>query len=246
MRAIGLLDDIDNVIQYQSAYLCDDASALPLIFDTGASIGVTPCADDFVAWEPMTQKHYLNELSNVTQVKGVGIARWIVRDDSGARHEIQQRAYYIPEAHMRLMSPQRFLSQHKSGQFTIYHDRAVFEFPNSRGRLTFRAGNTGSDIPYTFPVCRHQREHNRAQFADAIANCGIFGDDNTNVTPAQKELMSWHCRLGHFHFGWIQRLTRVREGEPTSVKGKAKPYLATRHYKTPSCEPPMCHACLLG
>jgi hypothetical protein len=64
---------------------------------------------------------------------------------------------------------------------------------------------------------------------------------NVNLTPGQRELKQLHDRLGHFHFPWIQRLMRVREGDRVQ-----EPILATKFKSTSSCVPPICASCQFG
>jgi hypothetical protein len=39
----------------------------------------------------------------------------------------------------------------------------------------------------------------------------ITEDNNRNLSPAQKELLLWHCRLGHLSFQHLQWLMRPQE-----------------------------------
>jgi hypothetical protein len=72
-------------------------------------------------------------------------------------------------------------------------------------------------------------------FDKTFALLNVLDEVNVNLTSGQKELMSWHFRLGHFHLAWIQKLFRVPEGESEGV-------LPTK-YKANSCVLPQCAAC---
>ena len=71
--------------------------------------------------------------------------------------------------------------------------------------------------------------------------CGlnVLADNNINLSDAQKELLRWHFKLGHFNLNWIQRLTRIREGEENAV-------LPTHLKSATSCPIPLCAACQLA
>jgi hypothetical protein len=86
---------LSDGLRFQSIFFTD-ANDYPVVFDTGATISVSPCAQDFISWESqgnLTTK--LHELMASTDVMGVGIIRWTVRDDKGHRHVIETRAYYV-------------------------------------------------------------------------------------------------------------------------------------------------------
>jgi hypothetical protein len=72
-------------LRFQSIFFTD-ADAYPVVFDTGATISVSPCAQDFISWESqgnLTTK--LHGLTASTDVMGVGIVRWTIRNDKGRR-----------------------------------------------------------------------------------------------------------------------------------------------------------------
>jgi hypothetical protein len=238
-------DDLwTDCIQMQSVYLADERNSIPLVFDTGATIGVTPFASDFESWETTSHHLRLHGITSETEVRGVGIAKWEIRDDKGMKHVLRHRAYYVPSAKIRLLSPQVFIRQPENkggkGMFAVSEDGAVFIFPHTKGkgRLTF-----------TFECCNRlptariitgwkQREHQRESGSAYLNINSVLDNQNVNLTDAQKEILRWHFRLGHFNLSWIQQLTRVREGEeailPTSVKGAS------------SCQLPLCAACQFG
>ena len=57
----------------------------PTVFDTGATIGLSPIAKDLVAWGPHKKWRGINisGISSSTEVKGSGIIEWLIRDDAG-------------------------------------------------------------------------------------------------------------------------------------------------------------------
>jgi hypothetical protein len=93
-------------MRFQSVFFMDD-DPLPVIFDTGATISVSPRESDFISWEEQGDvRTKLNGLSGCTDVLGIGIVSWTIRDDRGRRHTIRTRAYYVPSTRVRLLSPQ--------------------------------------------------------------------------------------------------------------------------------------------
>jgi hypothetical protein len=123
-----------------------------------------------------------------------------------------------------------------NGSFSITDHGCVFTFPYLASRITFTQLEEHR-LPLT-PILRTVPSH-ISQRDQAYLN--VLASDNVNLTHSQKELLQWHFRLGHFNLRWIQRLTRVREGDKT-----AEPILPTRHKSTSSCQLPICAACQFG
>ena len=74
------------------------------MFDTGASINVTPSKKDFVTYKPT--KASIDGISEATGVVGVGTVEWKLRDDKGKAHKVRCDANHVPSARVRLFSPQ--------------------------------------------------------------------------------------------------------------------------------------------
>jgi hypothetical protein len=92
-----------------SVFFSDD-DALPVVFDMGATISVSPREQDFISWERKgCLDTKLNGISASTEVFGVGIVHWTVRNDGGRWQVIETRAFYMPAARVRLLSPQHYL-----------------------------------------------------------------------------------------------------------------------------------------
>jgi hypothetical protein len=224
-------------IRFQSVFFLNDDD-LPVVFDTGASISVSPRGRDFISWEARgNMQTKLNGISGSADVLGIGIIHWTIRDDRGRCHTIQTRAYYVPSAKVRLLSPHRYLHEQQSGSFIITPTESIFRFPDDKSsQLTFRMwtdSNTRSDLPIAFIVSSPTERE--SVHDHAYLELSILDTDNVNLAVTQKELMLWHFRLGHFHLEWIQKLFRVREGEAEAI-------LPTKH-KANACKLPQCAAC---
>ncbi len=229
---------VDGCFHLQSVYF-GNASDTPIVFDTGASTGVTPHREDFEEFH--NSDGNLTGIAQKAQVKGWGFVRWKVRDDNGQVQEIRHRALYVPSAQVRLFSPQvhfQVEARGGNGSFMVHEHGCVFRFPFTKSKLTFYA--TNDRLPIARPTTCDDSTVDQA-FAVAPSSIQVTLEENLNMTPAQRELKLIHDRLGHFNFQWIQRLTRVREGDKASV-----PIIPTRYEKTSSCEPPVCAACQYG
>jgi hypothetical protein len=82
----------------------------PLVVDTGASCCITPCRSDFVEYTTKSSVK-IKDLYGLNKVAGEGLVRWFVLDRFGREHALEMRAYHIPHASVRLLSPQSFFQQ---------------------------------------------------------------------------------------------------------------------------------------
>jgi hypothetical protein len=82
-----------------------------VIWDTGATLTVTPHRDDFVEFESYDNggRHVLKGLAKGLTIGGAGVVAWSVVADNGDVLTIRTPAYLVPEAGQRLLSPQSFL-----------------------------------------------------------------------------------------------------------------------------------------
>ena len=129
------------------AYLSGDQSKcdVPVVFDTGCSFSVTPFKEDFVTNLETTKVRNLVGLKESVMIKGVGWVEWPIRDVFGQRAVVRTQAYYVPEANIRLCSPQCYFQENETGH--CYFDKAKLVFTTADGRdLTFPY-NHNSNIP---------------------------------------------------------------------------------------------------
>jgi hypothetical protein len=219
------LSPVDGCVQLQSVYF-GAMNDTPIVFDTGASTGVTPHRDDFIDFTLSDSS--LTGIAQQARVRGSGTVSWTVRDDTGQEHALKTRALYVPDAQVRLFSPQVHLqleARGGRGEFRVTEKGSVFRFPFTKKSLTFHATHD------RLPIARLA--------TDAVDDLSAFPsftppqvavEENVHLSPGQCELKLLHDRLGHFNFPWIQRLTRVREGDRVQ-----EPILRTKYKSTSSC-----------
>ena len=67
----------DDLFDFQTVYLGSQQETL-IVFDTGATIGLSPIAKDFVSWDPPEKWSGVNisGIANCTTVQGSGIVEW--------------------------------------------------------------------------------------------------------------------------------------------------------------------------
>jgi hypothetical protein len=93
---------------------------VPIIFDTGASLAITPDVDDFI--DPPTSlgtTMKLGGMANNLEIRGVSTVCWTFEADDRSDIQIRTQAYWVPKSKARLLSPQKLFHK-KSGTFGRY------------------------------------------------------------------------------------------------------------------------------
>ena len=198
---------------------------LPIVIDTGASVTLTPNPNDFIGPIRPSNKTKVNGLSSSTTVAGIGTVQWLIRDALGIVRQIKTEAYYVPEASIRLFSPQKYLMEQQKGH--LFADKDVVSIEIEDGtRLRFPY-QRGSCLPIML-TNKHFTDHDNISgltFSDVSTmqaleeGSGLLNaadEMNQNLTGAQKELKLLHDRLGHCDMQRIQELSvdRTAQGEP--------------------------------
>ena len=159
------------------------------MFDSGASISITPYAEDFVGdidhnIDPSTKM--LLGISSATNIVGVGKMSLLVYTDTGAKHKLETKAYLVPDARVRLLSLCRYRDEYPNQgcSFTINDAGCCFRFPRSEGGGTVTFNYRGSNsIPRTTAFSQ--------QFGKPSPPMGqtfmVLEDSNMNLTASQKE-----------------------------------------------------------
>jgi hypothetical protein len=91
-----------------------------VIFDTGASLAITPELSYFVSTlKPLARPMKLGGMANGIKIKGIGIIAWTFTAKDGTEVQIHTEELYVPEAKQRLLSLQRLFNL-KKGIFGSY------------------------------------------------------------------------------------------------------------------------------
>jgi hypothetical protein len=161
----------DAVSATASVYSSHKDDCVPIVIDTGASISVNPVLMDFLGPLRPCATGNLKGLSGTTEVIGERTVNWLVRDMFGNKMKIRTTAYYVPEASIRLFSPQTYFKENKAGSLHITHNRTS---------LTLKEGSR-LDFPY-------QENNLRLMLIDEHFNrkaltVGLTFEDATVVSP---------------------------------------------------------------
>jgi hypothetical protein len=232
-------------VRHQSVYFSPKPDDYPIIIDTGASMSLTPCMDDFLGKldpSPVTELHGLN---TTTKVYGIGTVSWSVRDVFGVVRVLKTKAYYVPDASIWLFSPQTYFKSVASGSLLIHANSALLTIPD--GTTLEFPYHHGSHLPY---MLTGPQPKIGLTYEDAITlgtpevGCymSVAAQVNQNITATQKDLLKWHWRLGHLHFSWLQRLAATSRNPDRPDL----PVISSKFSKISTCVPPMCAACQLS
>ena len=221
-------EGMDDVIKMKGLFLSQTNS--PIVFDCGASLSVSFAQTDFVGEIKPVKDQTLGELTSEGEIAGVGTIRYEFRDDFGRRKHVENPGYYIPAARIKLFSMQTYFMKEKGGAFSMDENGVRFVFAEG-GTMSFGYAS-GSNLPIAYP------DGNVASRGPTSLPT-VVDNVNINLTAAQKELLKWHWKLGHFNCQWIQTLMRCDQT-------RKQPVIATKHTKASSCQPPVCAACQAG
>eukprot|EP00804_Cyclotella_cryptica_P029238 CCRYP_011659-RA/>CCRYP_011659-RA protein AED:0.83 eAED:0.83 QI:0/0/0/0.5/1/1/2/0/595 len=171
----------------------------------------------------------ITDLSSTNKVCGKGIITWRVLDVNGKEVEIKLPGYHVPSASVRLLSPQCLLSAdsigggHGTQDATKYRFRLnngiVLDAPYGRANLPVLPLSTGSDKELGFWArCFSFTASDNTSWSTNLLAAG-----NTNLSPAQKELLLWHYRLSHAGLSSIHNLLRTRRTPPVRSASELVP-----------------------
>ena len=240
---------------------------LPIVIDTGASRSLSPRREDFIDESFVPLSSSLEGISEKTAISGKGLVRWKVTDMNGKIGMVITEAYYVPSATIRLYSPQFHFREHSKGSISMDHNtislclppmpenknkvlKLVFPFQQS-SNLPLMLKSDHPDLPSSFNVAA-SRYGPVSETLETTISSGDFSAfladiENPNLSPAQKELLVWHWKLGHVNMPRLQTLmhpakpldsleSRLHLCPPVVVQ--------TTRAKTHRCEVPKCQACI--
>ena len=115
----------------------------PVVIDSGASICLTPFESDFSGPIVASPLQKLTGLTTDTPVAGQGVVAWTVYDMFGVVRTIKVTAQYVPDASIRLFSPQQYFQERQAGSLFMNHSCATLKladgsslyFPYSHANL---------------------------------------------------------------------------------------------------------------
>eukprot|EP00956_Cyclotella_meneghiniana_P034902 scaffold109269_cov39-Cyclotella_meneghiniana.AAC.2 len=194
----------------------------PIIFDSGASVNVTPFIEDFVPNTYRPCDISVKGLTSHEKFLGQGIIRWRVRDASGQLRVLDVPGYHFSSPNnsgVRLLSPQ-LLTQGGKGSFRSddgYNlDICLKDGFTLRGTID----PNGTNLPQLPLASNSDAQQYSTVGVDTLDvpsspssyefGFNVMGENNVNLTASQKELLLWHQRLSHVDINQVQSLLQSR------------------------------------
>jgi hypothetical protein len=101
---------------------------VPLIWDTGASIGLTPFRSDFIDYVKL-ENVSVKDIARQNKVLGVGTVMWKFVTRDGRDIFLPLICYHVEHAEIRLMSPQQYHKSH-GGYATVHGNTVTWNLPD--------------------------------------------------------------------------------------------------------------------
>jgi hypothetical protein len=180
-------------------------NSFPIIWDSGASVCITYDRSDFLNFKRDSSLTHLKGFSSDkrgTVVEGEGDVVWHIEDTNGILRALKVKAYFVPASRVRLASVTSVLKAYSGEDAKITTKGFTLSgIPgdSTRGSI-FAPTNLSSHLPISIA---HSSTLESANHASPVVS-----ENNLNLSPAEKELLRWHQRLGHLAFKKVQYLMR--------------------------------------
>ena len=189
----------------------------------------------------------------------------------GVSHKIETQAYFVPEASIRLYSPQYHFKENMAGKMLVVCNGISLDVP-SGPTLEFPF-NPSSNLPLMLPA-EHPSflsaffapsssassfsfdgpskftpifESMDSMLSENDISALLVDESNSNLSRAQKELLVWHWKFGHIDMHRLQSMMHPeRPVDSLHARESLCPpvVVSTRNAKTHSCVIPKCQACI--
>ena len=214
-------------------------ATFPVIWDSGASISITPDRKDFVG--PINTPGPITQLQGIAKglrIEGQGHVLWAMQDTLGNLRIIKVPAYLVSCIKVRLLSTTSLLQAYPGETITIEAHQLTLSGTSdaAKGQLIARV-NPENNLPTS-------DAHRSSDTPRAVAALNItlntVHESNLNLTEAEKELLRWHHCLGHLSFRKIQFIMR------TGVLRRSESHRSLHTAARRIVNPPKCAACQYG
>ena len=191
---------------YHHHHLQFGALRHPVIFDTGASLGITFDKNDFDG--PLTLPEgdlRLRGMAQGLRIEGIGTVTYTFQNGNDDEVEIKSNCFYIPKAKVHLLSPQRLFCQKQGVSGKYQGDETSFQLIFNDGpKLTIKYDENNH-----LPIGYASVGVNLPPTINPQANALVLDDLNQNLTAGQKLLLQWHVHFGHLNLRRVQSILRL-------------------------------------
>lgn len=211
-----------------------------VVWDSGASMSVSPCRDDFVGeFETFTKRPTLKGISDqLVEIHGKGNVSWTFEDTNGMLRTLKVPCLYVPKINQRLLSTTSLLTTYPSESLRIEESRLVLSGTREKGCGPIEAYIDPENNLPTSDMFDHSYSYKFVDRFEAMTT--VVSNDNYNLSEPEKELLRWHQRLAHIDFNKVKFLFRTG----VLARSEASRTLQTAASKLKSH--PRCAACQFG
>jgi hypothetical protein len=122
------------------SYIAQDlgeAQQVPIVFNTGCSMLITPFKLDFIGPIEETNVKELNAVKDAVPIEGIGLGEWTIEDwnHQVVVGQLRPQAYYVPESTIRLCSPQEYFEENKKGYMYCEFNHTKLDFHLADGQV---------------------------------------------------------------------------------------------------------------
>jgi Reverse transcriptase (RNA-dependent DNA polymerase)/Zinc knuckle len=211
-----------------------------IIWDSGASISISPNRGDFVGEIIVSgKKSWLQGITNQeVEVEGHGYVVWTMEDVHGMLRSLKVPCLLVPNVPQRLLSTTSLLQSYPDETISLSGTKMVLSGSKKGNKGTIEAFvDPKNNLPTTI-LYDHERTNEAAKNLAQLVT--TVSEENRNLGPAEKELLKWHQRLAHIDFRKVLFLFRsgvLSHGETTRRLHSTASKITT---------PPKCAACQFG
>ena len=225
--------------QFKSVINTDKHRSFSIIWDSGASVCITPDKNDFIKYSTVTNIKSVRSMGgNISEIKGQGQVIWSVHDTNDMLWHLKLNAYHIPLSTF-LLSTSCLLNTYKNKTITVDDCSLTLSgIGNDWTRsLVIAYNDPVTHLPTTIGYRYNDIDIPNQTLANFVHTVHT---DNKNLKRAKKELLRWHYCLGHLSFHKIQHLMK------TGALSHKSSSCALHTASSKLTHPPKCAACLFG
>ena len=215
----------------------DNKKCFDVIWDSSASVCVTPHKQDFVDFQTCSFQSVKGIGGKQCKISGKGTVRWSVNDVNGKSRILEVEAFYVPQCNARLLSISQLLRMYQDETVTVSHSHLELSGSNSTAKVIVPISHT-TNLPTS--ATSNSTTAQESAVHELYNAMTVTDEENRNLSAAEKELLRWHQRLGHIDFTKVKHL--MRSGALASTA-------ATRQLQSAACKlqhNPKCAACLFA
>jgi hypothetical protein len=197
----------------------------PIIFDTGASLVITPHLTDFVGpVSNSTNNLRLGGMANGMRISGIGFVIWGFETTKGVTLPVTTMAYHVPEANVHLLSHQRVFDLEKNKGDSYYGDHHGL-YLEIQGSTICVPYNNPNSLPIGYATI---------EGTTPKVNLALHNVNNQNLSTGQKVLLHWHHCFGNLNLMAVQQ---ILQGPPfLSLKFSSPSKCELHTLKCSTCE----------